>query len=386
LKQIYVAYAIASCSMLPMRASRVLLSLFALELGAGISVIGLLVASVSIMPAFLSIFAGRLSDRLGIRLPMIFGGAGVTVAMAIPYFMPNLTGLFISALLLGATHIFFGVSLQHWIGQFGTHAEERTKNFGNYSVAVSLGGFAGPIIAGFGIDHLGHASAYLVCMLFPLASFFAVWLLARDLRTPKKGGDAPAARNTMDLLRQPGLRRVLVTGGILLTGIDLFEFYMPVYSRGIHLSASAIGMIVGTYAIAALVIRTAIPRLLRWKNEEQLLTLCLGLGACVYLLVPFVQNPWILGALAFALGLCMGCGQPLTMSIIYNRSPEGRAGEALGVRLTTNSITHASVPVIFGGLGAAIGVSPVFWAIAALLFAGSWYSAPGRERKPSPPA
>ena len=63
------------------------------------------------------------------------------------------------------------------------------------------------------------------------------------------------------------------------------------------------------------------------------------------------------------------------MSIIYNRSPAGRAGEALGIRLTSNNVTHTGVPLVFGALGAAIGVSTVFWLIAVMLGAGAWYSA-----------
>ena len=380
MKPIFRALAVASLSMVPMRASRVLLSLFALELGASVSVIGLLVASVSLLPAFLSIYAGRLSDRLGIRLPMVCGAAGVTVSMVLPFFLPNIAGLFLSALLLGATHIFFGVAMQSWVGQFGATPQARTVNFGNYSMAVSVGGFIGPLVAGFGIDHLGHARAYLLCALFPLACFLLVWLFARDQPGVQKQVGAKVAGKASDLLRVPELRRILITGGILLTGIDLLEFYMPVYTRGIGLSASVIGMIVGTYAVAALFIRSALPLLTRWKTEEQLLTRCLALGALFYLLVPFVQNPWLLGAIAFALGLCLGCGQPLTMSVIYNRSPAGRSGEALGIRLTANSMTHTGVPVLFGGLGAVIGVSPVFWVIAALLGAGAWYSSSAEKR------
>ena len=68
------------------------------------------------------------------------------------------------------------------------------------------------------------------------------------------------------------------------------------------------------------------------------------------------------------------------MSIIYNRSPAGRAGEALGLRLTSNNITHTSVPMVFGGLGTAIGVGSVFWVIAALLGAGALYSGVGARK------
>ena len=366
--------------MVAMRSSRVLLALFALDLGTSVSVIGLLVASISLFPLFLSIYAGRLTDRLGLRKPLVLGAAGVTLAMAVPYFMPSLLGLFLSAALLGTSNIFFALAMQHWVGLLANSPTERTKNFGNYATSVSVGAFVGPIIAGFCIDSVGHAGAYLICMSFPLAAFVAIAFFVRNQPGPTAREHGAATGRAMDLVRVPELRRILITGGVLLTGIDLFEFYMPIYTSGIGHSASVIGIIVGMYSAAAFLVRAAIPKLIRWKSEEQLLTRCLAFGALGYLLVPFIENPWLLGAMAFTLGLCMGCGQPLTMSIIYNRSPAGRAGEALGLRLTSNNITHTGVPMIFGSLGAAIGVGPVFWMIAALLGAGAWYSGSGSRK------
>ncbi len=380
MKPIAAALAVAVCNMVAMRSSRVLLSLFALDLGTSVSVIGMLVASISLFPLFLSIYAGRLTDRLGLRRPLVLGSAGVTLAMVVPWFMPTLQGLFISAALLGTSNIFFALAMQHWIGLLGNNATERTRNFGNYATCVSIGAFIGPVIAGFGIDSVGHAGAYLICMIFPLAAFIAVAFFVRNQPGPEAREEGAVPGRAMDLLRVPELRRILITGGVLLTGIDLFEFYMPVYTRSIGHSASVVGIIVGMYSVAAFAVRSAIPRLVRWKTEEQLLTRCLAFGALGYLLVPFLENPWLLGAMAFTLGMCMGCGQPLTMSIIYNRSPAGRAGEALGLRLTSNNITHTSVPMIFGGLGAAIGVGSVFWIIAVLLGAGAMYSGVGARK------
>jgi hypothetical protein len=70
------------------------------------------------------------------------------------------------------------------------------------------------------------------------------------------------------------------------------------------------------------------------------------------------------------LGLGMGCSQPLSLMLIYDRAPPGRSGEALGLRLTINNFMHIAVPMIFGSLGTAFGVAPVFITNAAFLTAG----------------
>jgi len=67
---------IVLCNMSSFRASKVLVSLFAIELGASQFTIGIMIAMYSLFPALLAVYAGKLSDRLGVRLPMLAGTLG----------------------------------------------------------------------------------------------------------------------------------------------------------------------------------------------------------------------------------------------------------------------------------------------------------------------
>jgi hypothetical protein len=75
----------------------------------------------------------------------------------------------------------------------------------------------------------------------------------------------------------------------------------------------------------------------------------------------------------------MGCSQPVSLMLIYDRAPAGRAGEALGLRLTINNFMHIAVPMLFGSLGTVFGVAPVFAANAAILAAGGVLSKRARR-------
>jgi hypothetical protein len=44
------------------------------------------------------------------------------------------------------------------------------------------------------------------------------------------------------------------------------------------------------------------------------------------------------------------------------------------MRLTVNKLTQIAVPLVFGGLGSAFGLYPVFWANGAFLLAGGMIS------------
>ncbi|HEX6007952.1 MAG TPA: MFS transporter, partial [Burkholderiales bacterium] len=164
---IYVVFLIVLCNMTVFRGSKVLVSLFAIELGAPQFYIGVLIALYSLFPMMLALYAGKLSDRLGVRYPMIAGSSGLALGLSLPYFAPGLPALYASAAMIGASHVFYNVSVQNLVGALSGTAE-RTRNFTNYGLVMAAGGFLGPLIAGFSIDHFGHAAGYLVLAGGPL--------------------------------------------------------------------------------------------------------------------------------------------------------------------------------------------------------------------------
>jgi hypothetical protein len=59
---------------------------------------------------------------------------------------------------------------------------------------------------------------------------------------------------------------------------------------------------------------------------------------------------------------------------MYAKAPEGRAGEAVGVRAVVLNVSHTVLPLAFGGVGAALGMMPVFWSMSGLLAAGTVFA------------
>lgn len=364
---------IALCNMASMRASKVGVALFGIELGANPLEIGALVALYSLFPMLLALHLGRLADRFGMRLPMLCGSLGMAGGLAVPWLWPALPGLYISAAVIGASHVFYHVSIQSLVGQLSS-PEDRTRNFTTYALVLSVGGFVGPLAAGFGIDAFGHGRAYLALTVVPLLAVLVLSRRGQHLPAPRAGIEEASARNATDLWRLPELRRVFLTSAVVLTGIDLYQFYLPIYGRSIGLSASIIGIVLSMFSAASFLVRSVMPPLVRRLGEEGLLRYALALGAMGFLLLPLVGNAWLLGAVSFMVGLGLGCGQPVSTILVYARSPEGRSGEALGLRIAVNNFIHLAVPLAFGTVGTALGVAPVFVANALLLGGGSFMS------------
>lgn len=365
-----VVLLIVLINMTAFRGSKVLVTLFAVELGISQLYIGALIAVYSVFPMLLGLYAGKLTDRLGFRLPMTAGSFGVATALLVPWVFPGVTALFVSATLIGASWVFYNVCAQNLVGVLST-VETRARNFTNYGLVMAGGSFFGPLLAGFSIDHFGHPRSYLHIALFPLAT--AVILIAMRSFRPDLGKGKVSeehAAYSANLLSNKPLRRTLITSAIILTGTDLFQFYMPIYGHSIGLSASAIGMILGTFAVAAFVVRLAMTKMIKWLGADTLLVASLFIGAAAYLAFPLFENAVLLAAVAFVLGLGLGCSQPLSLMLIYDRAPQGRSGEALGLRLTINNFMHIAIPLFFGSLGTVFGVAPVFLANAAIMAAG----------------
>ena len=59
------------------------------------------------------------------------------------------------------------------------------------------------------------------------------------------------------------------------------------------------------------------------------------------------------------------------MSTLHQITPADRHGEALGLRLMSLNGSSVLMPLLFGSIGAVVGVSIVFWVVGAAVGLGS---------------
>jgi predicted MFS family arabinose efflux permease len=224
-------------------------------------------------------------------------------------------------------------------------------------------------VAGFSIDHLGHLPTFLLLSMFTLIPLLLLWFRSGFLPPAGKQEMVDGKQNAFDLWRVPALRTTFIASGIISTAWDLFQFYMPVYGHAIGLSASAIGTVLGVFALATFVIRIFLSHLKKKSNEAEILTYSIFVTALAFVLFPFFKNAYALATIAFLLGLGCGCNMPLSMSLIYALSPRERVSEATGLRTTVNNFSSLVIPLFFGSIGTAFGYFPVFISNSAMLVA-----------------
>ena len=364
---------LSSMTFITMKGSRILMTLYAIDMGAGPFETGILFALYGLFPFLLAIAAGRIADRFDNRLLMYWGLGTYAVSLVLPFFFPSLTMLYIVAPLWGFTSMLWVVATQNLVGKLST-AQTRTRNYSYYSLGESTGSVLGPITVGLAIDALSYQPTFLFMAAIPALCVLTVIFKRHAFpHTVVENTDTHAPRNMRDLLALPAMRNALLSNAAVMAGLDLFNLYMPIYGHSLGFSATTIGLIMGAFGAAAFITRLAIPPVSKRYGERAMLAGALLVSALAFMAFPLTTSAVLLAASAFVLGLGLGCGQPLSMILAFNAGPPGRSAEAISMRLAVSYGAHVVVPPVFGIIGAAIGgVAPIFWTCAVIMGGGSW--------------
>jgi MFS family permease len=353
--------------------SRIAVALFAIKQGASTLTVGSLMAVYALLPALLSVMAGRWIDRGGVNKPMLLGSIGVGIGTLAPFIVPQLATLYFTSVLVGLSFMLINVSAYHAVGEMSA-PEERTVNFSYVALGFSTSTFVAPMLAGISIDSLGYRACFLILALFTVLPVLALSakLLPEHQRAVRH--ETGERGNVFELLRDREVRRLFIAMAILTVGWDIYNFAIPVYGAQIGLTPSQIGIVMGAFAAATFAVRLAMPFIAHRTQPWSLLTFSLVLAGLAYVAMPFTHSVGLLMAITFMLGLGLGAPQPTILTLLHQSAPAGRAAEALGLRTTMINTSQTVMPLLFGAMGAALGVGPLFWGMAAMMLGGSVFA------------
>jgi predicted MFS family arabinose efflux permease len=178
-------------------------------------------------------------------------------------------------------------------------------------------------------------------------------------------------RRVWDLLREPMLRRLLLVNWFLSSCWDVHTFVVPVISHERGYDASTIGTLLGVFAVSAALVRMALPLVAARLREHVVITGAMLVTAALFAAYPLMPTPLTMGVCSVLLGLVLGSVQPMIMSTLHQITPAHRHGEALALRLISLNGSSVVMPLLFGTLGAAVGVSVLFWCVGLVVGSGS---------------
>jgi predicted MFS family arabinose efflux permease len=300
-----------------------------------------------------------------LRIGIAMACAGALLAVVWPLYPV----LCLSALLTGGATGAVIIALQRHVGRMAENPVALRSAFSWLSVGPAASNFVGPLLAGLLIDHAGFRAAFALMALLPLLAW--LWVRGVAERPSPAQPTASGPQRVWDLLRDPPLRRLLLVNWFLSSCWDVHTFMVPVLGHERGISASAIGMVLGTFALAATLIRFSLPWMAGRFKEWQVITAAMLMTGGMLAVYPFTATAWAMGVCSGLLGLSLGSVQPMVMSTLHQITPERRQGEALGLRLMTINASSVLMPMVFGATSGLIGVAGVFWCLSAVVTSGA---------------
>jgi MFS family permease len=375
-----------------MAGMRMATPLLALKQGYSPLAVGALLALFALTQVFFALPAGRYVDREGLKKPLLISVTVSCVGASLSALWPVFPVLCLSALATGGATGMAVIALQRHVGRMAQNPADLRVAFSWLSIGPAISNFLGPVLAGLLIDYAGpepaHISgfqwAFWMLAALPLSTWFWVRSVT-ELHAPQvENHQTP--RRALDLLAEPLMRRLLAVNWLLSSCWDVHTFVVPVLGHERGYSASVVGTILGSFAVAAAFIRVCLPFISRHVKEFQIITGSMACTAVLFGVYPLMPSPWAMGLCSILLGLVLGTAQPMIMSTLHQITPPHRHGEALGLRLMSINASSVLMPMLFGAAGALAGVAPVFWVVGSVVGWGShmaWRLRPVAQ-KPAP--
>jgi MFS family permease len=343
--------------------------LMALRNGQSEAAVGFLLAMFALTQVFLALPAGRYADLHGLRRPVMWSVLMGVIGAGAAAIWPIFPVLCFSALMTGGATGVAIIALQRHVGRAAQGVAQMKQAFSWLSIAPAFSNFIGPFTAGLLIDHAGFQWAFAAMAVLPVLAW--AWIRqARELPKVIKP-EGHEKNSAWDLLNEPMFRRLLMVNWFLSACWDVHTFVVPILGHERGLSASAIGSILGGFAIAAALIRMLLPILAARLQEWQVITGAMLVTSALLGIYPLMHTAWAMGICSVLLGLSLGSVQPMVMSTLHQITPEHRHGEALGLRLMGINASSVLMPMLFGAAGTVIGIGGVFWCVSAVVGLGS---------------
>jgi DHA1 family multidrug resistance protein-like MFS transporter len=356
---------VAYCSYAMCRAP--LLPLFARELGAGPSLIGLVVSASTVTGILLKLPAGAVSDVLG-RRPLLLAGALIFALMPMAYLtVGSIAALMLVRFVHGSATALFGPVATASVADLAP-PERRGAWLGTYATSQGCGQAVAPVLAGYLIATGGFDRAFLVAAAIGVMTP----LLARGVGSGRPGpaAAAPWPAFVAGIREVAGDRLVLVTsaahaGQFVMHGA--LTAFLPLYARDvIGLSLTQIGWLFAAQTATTLAVRPVLGATSDRVDRRLVVVAGLVTSAVTVWLLPLARTPASLAAVVLVYAAGVATTTAATSAFITDISRRSRYGAAHGVFGTIYDIGDAAGPRAAGLSVATSGYALMFTCVSTV--------------------
>jgi len=350
--------------------------LFARELGAGLGVVGLIVAAQGLGPLILNIPSGMLVSRYGNRFILFVATILSLLAAVGSGLTRNIPLLGIMVFLTGGAQMVWMMTRVNYV-RTAVPIEQRGRAIASIGGIARIGGFIGPIIGGFvgkylGLDWVFYARAGITILVF-------IQLLlskkTREVHQPTPEDRSEGLSTVMRVIidhRKSFLTAGLVTVvfGILRTGRQIV---FPLWGEHIGLDVAQIGLIFGFISAIDMTLFFPAGTIMDRKGRKWTAVPALVIMSLSFLLLPLAETFAVMLVVGLLNGFGNGLGSGIVMTMGTDLSPKRHAGEFLGIWFLVSAIGNLIGPAAIGYLSEILVMSTASFATGGIGIAGGLF-------------
>ena len=344
-----------------------LIPIFAGDIGASATWIGLIVGAYSLSRAFVMPLVGRLSDRYGRKLFLsigLFTAAVVSLGYIWALTAHSIPLLTLTRVLHGLTSAMIVPIARAWLGDIVPKNEEG-RWFSYFNIAFTAGLGAGPLLGGFLTEQFGSAAPFLALSGLHLAAFITVWLKAREA--------APRSSVVEKLPSFADLRHSRMIVGIFIFrfgyefAMGSFLAFLPVLA-GIHrgISTLEVSVLFTVNLVAVSVFMLVAGRMADRYNRRLMIAIGAATNFAGIALMPFMDTFWQFLILIVARAIGSTLSLPAQSALVVVEGRKYGMGQTMALTSLAMSIGLGVGPILSGGLADLLGINSVFYLAAGM--------------------
>lgn len=347
-----------------------LIPVYAVQIGAGGFLVGLIIASFNIARTVFSPFTGRISDRFG-RKKFIMIGLLSYAAVSVMYVIPTHAVVLIFVRFFHGLAALFVVPIAMALAADIAPEREMGKYMGTLNMAVMLGLGIGPVLGGTIKEFMGiHAAFYMMGLITLIACLLVFTFIPSDI-----SGEMQEKKNQLPSFKTIMTHRVVL--GIFLmrfftaSGQGAVYTFLPILALRMNLSGSQVGIILGANIFLIAFLQRFCGRIADRINPKHIIISGTFASGLAVLGMPFVEGFTMILIFNILMGAANGFALPGGLVIT------GHLGRTMGMA-SLMSITDAAwslgmiiSPVLSGIILDFFGVRHVFVIGSILILTGS---------------
>ena len=339
------------------------------ETGAGLLVIGFLIALYDLAEIFSKPLGAVISRKIGEWAVLRIGLALFSFASGLYLFLPE-GYLVLVRLLQGVAAAFFSVmSMTLLIRYF---MDRKGTVLGIYGAFKNSGYVLAPTIGGFFVYYHGFQSIFALCFGVGMM-VIALTYLVRP-RAPlsgagaleRKNKKAPALKDLLHSLKNRKTFPIFLIMFFTMIFMAAFFGFMPVLLSSKGMDPVRAGVVLAVNAAVYLAVQPFAGRVSDTLGRKKVIGFGLSLCTLCVTLIPFLSHPYYIGV-ACLMAVGIGCAAPLGEALVGDASEEHMLALNLGIAGSYKELGEMAGPLAMGFVGQTVGLS---WSFVLVGFAG----------------